>query len=173
MDIRRELLAEHSREQAEKIAKWIGNKPDRFATFIDLFLHDEYRVVQRAAWVLSVVAEKHYELAKPWLPQMVTKMQEPGVHVAVKRNVVRILQFLEIPEELHGDVMNVCFDLLADPKETVAVRAFSMTVLTNLSKDYPDIKHELIAIIEDQLEQGASPGFIARSKKLLKELRAK
>lgn len=173
MDIRTELLAEHSREQAEKIAKWIGNKPDRFTVFIDLFLHDEYKVVQRAAWVLSVVAEKHFELAKPWLPQMIAKMQEPGVHVAVKRNVVRILQFLEIPEELQGDVMNVCFDMLADPKETIAVRAFSMTVLANLSKYYPDIKHELIAIIEDQLEQGASPGFIARSKKLLKELGAK
>ena len=173
MDIRTELLAEHSRKQAEKIAKWIGNKPDRFATFIHLFLHDEYRVVQRAAWVLSVVAEKHYELDKPWLPQMIAKMQQPGVHVAVKRNVVRILQFLEIPEELHGDVMNVCFEMLADPKETIAVRAFSMTVLADLSKYYPDIKHELIAIIEDQLEQGASPGFIARSKKLLKELRAK
>ncbi len=173
MDIRIELLAKHSREQAEKIAKWIGNKPDRFASFIHLFLHDEYRVAQRAAWVLSVVAEKHYELAKPWLPQMIAKMQEPGVHVAVKRNVVRILQFLEIPEELQGDVMNVCFDMLADPKETIAVRAFSMTVLANLSKYYPDIKQELIAIIEDQLEQGASPGFIARSKKLLKELRAK
>lgn len=173
MDIRTELLTEHSREQAEKIAKWIGNKPDRFSRFIHLFLHDEYRVVQRAAWVLSVVAEKHYELARPWLPQMIAKMQEPGVHVAVKRNVVRILQFLEIPEELHGDVMNVCFDMLADPKETIAVRAFSMTVLTNMSKYYPDIKHELIAIIEDQLEQGASPGFIVRSKKLLKELRTK
>ena len=74
--------------------------------------------MQRAAWVLSVVAEKHYELAKPWLPQMIAKMQQPGVHVAVKRNVVRILQFLEIPEELHGDVMNVCFEMLADPKET-------------------------------------------------------
>ncbi len=173
MNIRAELLAEHSRDQAEKIANWIGNKPERFATFIGLFLHDEYRVVQRAAWVLSVVAEKHYELARPLLPQMIAKMQEPGVHVAVKRNVVRILQFLEIPEELHGDVMNVCFDMLADPKETIAVRAFSMTVLTNLAKHYPDIKHELIAIIEDQLEQGASAGIIARSKKLLKELRGK
>lgn len=173
MDIRTELLAEHSRVQAEKIAKWIGNKPDRFDKFIHFFLHDEYKVVQRAAWVLSVVAEKHYELAKPWLPQMIAKMQEQGVHVAVKRNVVRILQFLEIPEELHGDVMNVCFDMLADPKETIAVRAFSMTVLANLSKHYPDIKHELITIIENQLEQGASAGFIARSKKLLKQLKGK
>lgn len=170
MDIRAALLKEHSREQAEKIAKWIGKKPDRFAMFIDLFLHDEYKVVQRAAWVLSVVAEKHYELAEPWLSQMIAKMQEPGVHVAVKRNVVRILQFLEIPEELHGDVMNVCFDMLADPKETIAVRAFSMTVLANLAKHYPDIKHELIAMIESQLESGASAGFTNRGLKTIAAL---
>ncbi|WP_276133415.1 hypothetical protein [Polluticoccus soli] len=170
MDLRAEILKEHSRVQSEKIAKWIGNNPDRFKEFMHLFLNDEYRVVQRAAWVLSVVAEKHHELALPYLPAMVKKMSEPGVHVAVKRNVVRILQFIEIPEELHGDIMNACFDLLGDLKETIAVRVFAMTVLANLAKTYPDIKQELRTIIEDELSHEPSKAFIARSKQLLKNL---
>src|ERR1044071_6360442 len=168
MDLRAEILKEHSRKQSEKIAKWIGTDPGRFKEFMQLFLNDEYRVVQRSAWVLSVVAEKHYKLALPWLPEMVKKISEPGVHVAVKRNVVRILQFLEIPEELHGDVMNACFDLLGDIKETIAVRVFAMTVLSNLAKTYPDIKQELRSLIEDELSHQPSAGFTARAKKLLK-----
>lgn len=167
MDLRSELLKEHSRKQSEKIAQWIGNDPERFAAFMQLFMEDEYRVVQRAAGVLSVVAEKHYDLAAPHLPAMVKKMSEPGVHVAVKRNVVRILQLVEIPEKLHGDVMNACFNLLADVKETIAVRVFAMTVLANLAGTYPDIKQELRAIIEDELSHQPSAGFKARAKKLL------
>jgi hypothetical protein len=167
MEIRTEILKENSKTQAEKIACWIGDDPGRMRQLMQLFLNDEYRVVQRAAWIMSIVAGKHLELVTPYLPEMVVSLHATGKPVAVKRNVVRILQHLEIPEELHGDVMNRCFDFLADPKETVAVRCFSMTILGNLAKYYPEIKTELRAIIEDQLEQGCTAGFRARAKMVL------
>lgn len=170
MDIRAELLKEHSRAQADRVAQWIGNDPERLAQLVDLFLHDEYRVVQRAARVVSLIADEHFELIQPHLPALVRRMNEPGVPVAVKRNVVRMLQFVDVPEDVQGDVMNTCFELVADPQETIAVRAFSMTVLANLAKQYPDIKPELKAIIEDALEHDPSPGFRNRAGKVLKSL---
>ena len=170
MDIRAELLKEHSRAQADRVARWIGNDPERLAQLVGLFLHDEYRIVQRAARVVSLIADEHFELIKPHLPSLVRRMNEPGVPVAVKRNVVRMLQFVDVPEDVQGDVMNTCFELVADPQETIAVRAFSMTVLANLAKQYPDIKPELKAIIEDALEHDPSPGFRNRAGKVLKSL---
>ncbi len=170
MDIRAELLKEHSKVQVEKIARWIGNHPGRFAQLMDLFLHDEYRVVQRAAWIISMAAEAHPAVAEVHLPAMVQRMSDNGVPVAVKRNVVRILQFVNIPGALHGEVMNACFDLLADPQEAIAVRAFSMTVLANLAATYPDIKQELKTIVEDALQHNPSAGFRSRARKVLKTL---
>ena len=170
MDIRAELLKEHSKAQVEKIAHWVGNKPDRFAQLISLFLHDEYRVVQRAAWVVSIVAEAHPAVAEAHLPAMVQRMSDNGVPVAVKRNVVRILQFVNIPGALHGEVLNACFDLLADPREAIAVRVFSMTVLANLARIYPDIKQELKTIVEDALQHNPSAGVRSRARKVLKTL---
>lgn len=170
MDIRAELLKEHSRAQADKIARWVGKNPDRFAQLANLFLHDEYRVVQRASRVLSLVADEHFELVKPHLPVFVKRMSEQGVPVAVKRNMVRMLQFVDVPEEVHGEVMNTCFELVADPQETIAVRAFSMTVLANLARQYPDIKPELKAIIEDAMEHNPSAGLRNRAGKVLASL---
>ena len=170
MDLRAEILKEHSRAQSEKIAKWVGSDPGRYAELAELFLNDEYRVCQRAAWVLSVVSEKHTDIATPHLPAMVKKISEPGVPVAVKRNVIRILQFVEIPEDLHGDVMNICFELLGDLRETIAVRVFSLTVLARLAKTYPDIRQELRIIIEDELSHQPSAAFKSRAKKLLADL---
>lgn len=173
MQLRDEILIEHSREQSEKIAGWIGDKPARLAELIGLFLHDEYRVVQRAAWIMSIVAQKHPALLKPHLKAMISRMGDDGIPVAVKRNVVRVLQFMPIPEDLQGPVMDYCFRFLEDPQETVAVRVFSMTVLANLAKQYPEIKNEIILLIEDQLREGAQAAFVSRGKKTLKLLQPK
>lgn len=169
MDIREKILQEHSKENAEAIAEWVGSDQARIKELIDIFLHDEYRVVQWAAYAVSKVADNNPKAMEPYLDDMVARMQEEGPHVAVKRNVLRILQEVTIPEHLHANVMNNCFDYLADPKEAIAVRVFSMTVLDNLTKKYPEIKQELHAIIQEELEQGhASAGFISRAKKILK-----
>lgn len=169
-NLRDEILIEHSKANAVRIVNWVGNDARRFNELMQLFLHDEYRVVQRAAQIISIVAEKNRQLLQPHLTEMVARMREPNLPTAVKRNVVRVLQNQEIPEDLHGAVMNTCFDLLADIKETIAVRAFSMTVLANLVKHYPEIKQELKVILEEGLEQDPSPGFRSRALKTLKQL---
>lgn len=170
MQLREEILKEHSRAQSRSITRWIGNNPARLDQLVQLFLFDEYRVVQRAAWIMSLVAEVHPLLLKPHLPAMVDRMGDDNIPVAVKRNVVRVLQHMDIPEDLQGPVMNYCFRFLEDPAETVAVRAFSMTVLARLARQYPDIKQEIVLLIEDQLREGATAGFVSRGKRTLKEL---
>ncbi|WP_343307647.1 hypothetical protein AAHN97_10990 [Chitinophaga niabensis] len=173
MNLRSQILSEGSKENALKVVHWIGNDPERFRSLMDIFLHDEYRVVQRASWVMSIVAEEQPALVKPHLKAMVDRMGDADIPVAVKRNVVRVLQFIPVPKKLQGPVMDYCFRFLEDPQETVAVRVFSMTVLANLAQQYPEIKNEIILLIEDQLREGALPAFKSRGKKTLKLLQAK
>jgi len=169
MNIREEILAEHSRKQGLKIAGWIGNDKKRFSRFLDLFLHDEYRVVQRSAQVLGFIADEHPELIEQNIHKIVNRLFDDNIHIAVKRNVVRILQFVHIPENLHAKVINICMAYLSNPDETVAVRCFSMTVLTNLSKVYPELKSEIISVLNSRF-MGSSAGLKARVKKVFKDL---
>jgi hypothetical protein len=135
-----------------------------------MFLNDEYRVVQRAAWIISIVCGEYPELLTPHLPAMIKRMQEPGLPTAVKRNVVRVIQTIKIPKKLHGAVMDACFQFLSDPKETIAVRCFSMTVLFNLTKYYPEIKNELKMAIIQLLDHKATAGLRSRAKKVIAQL---
>lgn len=151
------------------IANWIGSSEARFKQLLELFLHDVYRVSQRSAWVVSFVAEKYPQLIKKNMVLLISRLSDKGVPVAVKRNVIRVLQFLTIPKKLHAKVMNLCFGYLSDPCETIAVRVFSMTVLGNLAKQYPEIKNEIIEVVNLHLKD-SSAGFRARAKKVLKEL---
>ncbi|GHN02752.1 hypothetical protein WSM22_42410 [Cytophagales bacterium WSM2-2] len=58
-----------------------------------------------------------------------------------------------------------------DKKEPVAVRVFSMTVLGNLAVKVPELRNELIPLIEDQMPY-VSAGFVSRGRKVLKQLKA-
>ncbi|MBK7883083.1 MAG: hypothetical protein IPJ81_04195 [Chitinophagaceae bacterium] len=65
--------------------------------------------------------------------------------------------------------MNICFDYLQSPAEQVAVKAFSLTVLGNLAKLYPEIIPEIKVIIEEQVPH-QTPAFKSRAKKILKNI---
>lgn len=171
MKLREQILYDHTKPNAELIANWIGKDEKKFKELMQLFLFDDHRVVQRSAWVLSMCADKYPELIEPYLAQMLEQCTKQGVHVAVKRNVTRILQNIPIPAAYEETIMNLCFELLLDQKETIAVRCFSMTILEQLCATYPEIKNELKHIIEDALEhQEVSAAFKNRSEKILKRM---
>ncbi len=164
------IKKEHSKAHCNKIVNFLGKDPKRFKNLIDAFLTGPYRITQRAAWPLSYCVELHPELIKPHLKRVLKYAKKPDVHDAVKRNIIRLLQFIEIPKSMQGVVVDVCFTFLKNPKESVAIRIFAITVLTNLSNILPELKNELIPIIEDQLPYG-SAGFISRGRKALLELK--
>ena len=166
MNLRGEILREHSRRQTERIARWIGSNRRRFRQLVELFLKGEHRITQRSAWILTVCAENHPGLIRPYLQQVIEKMVEPGVHEAVRRNVVRILQEMEIPHRLLGRVATACFDFLSSGDASIAVKANSMTVLERIALKEPGMARELRLVIGQQLPF-ASAGFRARAKKVL------
>ncbi|MEQ9425713.1 MAG: hypothetical protein RJQ09_14915 [Cyclobacteriaceae bacterium] len=168
MDLKGEILKENSKAQALRITAYIGNDEDKFAKLIQLFLSDDYRVTQRAAWILSHCCDEHPELIKPHLTRIVKNLDN-NPNIAVKRNTVRILQFIQLPESLMGPLADHCFNYLRSPKETIAVKVFSMTILSNICRYFPELSNELIPIIEEQMPYG-SAGFKSRGKKVLKEL---
>lgn len=169
MKLREIILSDHSKACCTRIAKWVGSNQQRFDELFNLFLNDEYRVVQRAAWPLSYAVITHPPLIQKHFGKLLKNLKKPGLHDAVKRNTVRLLQDIAIPKKYHGEVMNLCFDYIISPDEKPAVKAFSLTVLQHLSKQYPEIKQELKTIIEDRRDF-ESAAFKSRAKKILKEL---
>ncbi len=168
MDIKNELLKEHSKKQTTKVVNYIGQDPSRFNSLIKIFLEGPYRITQRAAWPLSYCVSAHPPLIKPHMKSVLKMLDKQDAHVAVKRNILRFLQDIEIPKRFYGSVTAKCFTLM-DPKEPIAVRVFAMTVLANIAKEEPDLKKELRIVIEDQLPY-ASAGYLARATKILKTL---
>ncbi len=149
------------------IVHWVGTLQERFDELFSLFLHDEYRVVQRAAWPLSYCAIAHPELIQKHFSKLINNLHKPGLHSAVRRNTVRLLQDVPIPAKYHGEIMDICFNYILSPEETVAVKAFSLTVLQKLSSFYPEIMQELKLVIEERWDHETT-AFRSRAKKILR-----
>ena len=170
MNLVKEILKEHSKKQKDKIVSYIGHDPKRFAELVHVFLEGPYRVTQRAAWPISYCIEQYPDLLKPHFRKILAQLGEKIIHDSVKRNTLRMLQFVRVPKAHQGITTDLCLAFLADAKEPVAIRVFAMTVLANIAKEAPELKNELIPLIEDQLPY-ASAGFISRGGKVLKQLK--
>jgi hypothetical protein len=169
MNLREQILKAHNKANCDKIVKWIGDNQQRFDELFNLFVNDEYRVVQRAGWPLSNCVALHPSFIKKHFSKLLKNLKKPGNHEAVKRNTVRLLQEVDIPAKYQGEIMDLCFGFIASPDEAIAVKAFSLTVLQNLSRIYPEIKNELKVVIEERWDFETA-AFHARAKKILREI---
>ncbi len=148
MDIREVLVSGQSKANTVAIVNYIGADKKRFAELMDIFLEGEYRPTQRAAWPMSVCAEEHPKLIAPYLGKLIDLLPQPDVHDAVKRNIVRLLQYVEIPKTLAGKTFSNCIDHIEDPNEAIAIRSFALTVAAKIANGNGDLLKELRLIAE-------------------------
>ena len=174
MNLYQEILQEHSKENVKKITDYIGLDKDRFAELIQIFLKGDYITIQRSSWIVSECAETQPFLITPYFKNLIDKLHEPNIHPSARRNIVRIWQFVEIPDEFLGEIYDICFRYLSG-NEAIAVVVFSMTVCHNITKRIPELKPELYFMIEDvvQKHQFGSPAIKHRGNKILAKLKKK
>jgi len=136
MKLRETILREHSKKQCLKIVAWVGDDKNRFAELMKLMLTDEYVVAQRAAYPIGYCVQKHPALIRPWFSKLIKKMQSKNIHDAVRRNALRILEDADIPEKYCGVLFELSNQYLHNLKEPIAVRAFSLSVMNNIAKNF-------------------------------------
>lgn len=125
---------------------------------------------QRASRVVSMCFERYPELLPPLKKRILTRIGRLR-SVGALRNYLKV--FAEVPVYLTpgetGQLAETCFNLLADDKQPVAIRVYSMQVIYNITIHLPDLVPEFRALLEDGLDEG-SAGYKSRALKILKKL---
>jgi hypothetical protein len=151
MDIGAVLKSGHTKSNTMRIVRYVGSDERKFAVLMDIFFNGEYRMTQRSAWAVNYCVQYHPELIKPYLNKCIDLLPKREAHVAVRRNVVRLLQYVEIPEKLKGKVYSHCLDLIDDLKEALAVKVFAVTVATRIARKEPSLVNELQLVVKKHL----------------------
>lgn len=174
MDINKEIIHILAKGQArstvDEAIVWAGDDAEKFKCLVNIIMNNkDQNMRNRASWVLSYIACEHPELLKKHWKDFVYILIQKNTASPVIRNVIRFMQEVEIPKKHQGIIINRSFELVNDPQQDIAIRAFALTVIANHLKIYPEIAGELKLSIEELLPY-ASAGLKNRASKILQKI---
>jgi len=167
--LKEEILKEHSKKNMLETASLVGVNRKRFQVVLDMMLGDDIRAQQLSAAVWYHCLKTNPNWLEDHLTLLLDKIERDITHDALKRNLFRILQTAVIPEDSQGRIYNICMDYVMDPKEVIAIRAFSMSTLYNICRSETELSRELAIVVKEAMKCGRA-AITIRGKKILKEI---
>lgn len=143
---------------------------DLLGELVTCALSDDHLLSSRAMWVLSHCSDLDYGSLKKYHHRLIKNLERPGLHNGVIRNTLRLYQEHPVPEKHHSFLLDTCYGYIKDAAEAIAVRAFAMTVVFQISKPYPELLDELAMVLRHLSIQEEPPGIRSRVKNTLKAI---
>lgn len=166
-DLRNILLEEHSKANSQRVTQLIEHQSIKLKDLLILFKSSEKIVAQRAASAVNDYFDNHRDQIELYIEE-ITSQWDNAIHSSLNRTTMRLLQFVDLPSDQEGRVLDKSFEFLLNPTVNVAIRVFSMQVITNLVIKHPELKSEF----EDALGLLESPtnAMKARIRHIKKQL---
>ena len=162
------LEKEHSKKQKDIITSEILKNNIAISDLIQLVKSNKGIYAQRGAYVITGIQDTDINLLAPYTSDL-WKCIHPESHPSIPRAVYRYLSAVETPKELDGEIFEQGTKAFVNKKTTIAVKAHIMKTITNLAIKYPELKDEVIFLINQQIKEG-SAGYKSTAKKELKRL---
>ena len=168
MNIKNELLKDRNKFKINEVAKYVKLNNSKLIDLVSLLKTKDDFLQYRVSWCLSTC----YDLKVPNISlhcEVLMNTLLSSSSSSVKRNLLRVLQWIDIPEKHHGNLINSCFSFVDDINEPVAVKAFSLGILEKMCGFYPDLKKELLLVCENH-RNTKSAGIKSRINRIYKFL---
>lgn len=161
------LRADRSSENRQYWAKYLVKHQVPMRSLLPL-LDEEHPIGMRFTWLFGDIVLLDKQLLAPIVAPCFARRNEitfPGY----KRTLTKLLCLVGVPEALEGTVVDELFQWTLDPKIKVAVKVFAIDTIAQLAEKYPELKEELLIVIEDQWDKN-SVAFKARARQVRKRL---
>ncbi len=169
MDLRAVTSQISSKQEINALVSKVNHDPKLIKQIVSFTDDPDKRLAYYATWVLSTISDDAMYLIEPHF-QCLAELLDRAESDGIRRNILRIFSQTPIPPSLQENLANTCFQIMESNQQPVAHQVFAMTVLANITENIPELKNDLIVLIEDKLPF-ASAGFQSRGKKILKTLK--
>lgn len=148
----------------------ITKTPEYYLMLMEVALYSHKEKSWRAAYLIDKINDNHPILLNPFLHKMIEQVKIEKSH-SKKRHFLKLISQNELPPEQQGFMLDFCMKTFISAKEDLAVRVHAMQILYNISEKEPELKPEILALIEYEMENNSSAGIISRGNKLVGKLR--
>jgi hypothetical protein len=147
----------------------ISKNPPYFNLLMSVALYNTEQKSWRAAYLSDKIHDDFPELLRPFLPEIIAQLKHEK-NTSKKRHFLKLISMNDINREYYGFLVDYCLKALSSSKEPPAVRVHAMQILYNISETETDLKAELLAVIEHEMEYHSTAGILSRGSKLSKKL---
>lgn len=163
--VEEKVLQSRMKDSWVQLADEALENPEFIPVLFSFLKQGTTRVARTSAEIIRYITDKDKEAATPFIDDLIEVVKTP-CHDSIKRCVFRIFQNATFTEDQMGKILDVAFPCLEDRKNPIAVRVFAMTTIYQITKTYPELFDELVAIVSANLNQ-ESTGFQNRAQKII------
>lgn len=155
------------KEAAEEIATSAAQSRKAFGQLLALMSSENVLCCKRAAWCFSLAAKLRPSWTINCQKELVALLDRENPPDGLLRNTLRILRDSRIQRTFYDRLAFHCFNLVEDPKQAIAIRAFAMHILGQIGLALPDIRSEVKAIIDYYFTDQTPAGLVSASKAVI------
>jgi hypothetical protein len=170
LNLKEELLPDIREFKAPALAQKIINL-SQINELVAFAFEKDHLLSSRAMWVLGHCSDLDYDCIIPYHIKLINNLKHDNLHNGVIRNTLRLFQKHPVPKKMESFMLDKCFAYIKNPTEAIAVRAFAITVVFNISKPYPELLNELSLVLNHMSETEEGPGIRSRVKNTIKAIR--
>ena len=158
--------------EVEWVAASAVENPAVFSKLFEYSYSDDKKLAFHSSWTLTKVCDRYPDLIYPYLTDMIETLSKLDNDSALRSflRIISLSDFARINTSLHGILADFCFNMLNSANSAIAVKAYSMEILYQLSVIYPEMANELSASIHILMEDGTA-AITSRGRMILKKLR--
>lgn len=138
----------HSLNSVKEVCAELETDDFALRRFTGILFGDDAELTRKASWPFYHFAQVHPEKCRKYVGKMLTLLETSGLHNAVYRNITGAFQHVDVPEKYAGRLIDVCVNLVAQPKTLPAITANYITILHKYCNEYPDLKPEIEILLE-------------------------
>lgn len=144
-------------------------EPANYKNLVGITLNSNHPKSWRAAWLMDKINDQAPELIDGYIPEIIEQLKVEKSD-GKKRHLLKLISLKVVPDEYLGFLTDYCISVFTSSKEPIAVRVHAMQILGNIAIKEPDLKPEIVLIMEHEMENHGSAGIVSRCKKILKKL---
>jgi len=145
-----------SRNREELISN-INAYPDQFQESLKIALSNKVPQGWNAAWLLEHCIMKNDPRIRKHVTILIKALKGKGD--GHQREILKILRKMDLKDDQEGYLFNECMNIWESVGKSPSVRITAFGILAGITKKYPELKHELEFLTQDQYTETLSPGI--------------
>lgn len=172
MEIKERILAIRQDRNFGDQQRYFEQNPAQVNELIHFIsVEHPYPLPEYASWILSHLARKNSALIQPYESRIIDNLFNTS-NQSVLRNLVNTLSALKLTDYRESELVDLLISYLQNHENKVALQVYSMYVLLQFVEKYPELEHEILAVITLN-EEGKSPAYMAGKRNFETALKKK